>query len=107
MKTPEGVIRRGTSEGVIRRGTSEGVIRRGNQKGYIRRGNQKGYIRRGTSEGVHQRWTDNTMAKRKRTKGQTPSNKQTNCLCYIFFNSKLMFTPWMKKLIDNTTWLPL
>jgi hypothetical protein len=50
---------------------------RQNQKGFIRRGTSEGVIRRGTSEGVHQRWTDNTMAKRKRTKGQTPSNKQT------------------------------
>jgi hypothetical protein len=39
-----------TPEGVIRRGTSEGVIRRGNQKGYIRRGTSEGVIRRGASK---------------------------------------------------------
>jgi hypothetical protein len=59
--------------------------------------------KRWTDNTMAKRWTDNTMVKRKRTN----TIKQTNCLCYIFFNSKLMFTPRMKKLIDITTWLPL
>jgi hypothetical protein len=40
--------------------------------------------KRWTDNTMAKRWTDNTMAKRKRTKGQTPSNKQT---VYVIYSS--------------------
>jgi hypothetical protein len=62
---------------------------------------QKVVIRRGTSK------MDRQYNGQKKKDKRTNTIKQTNCLCYIFFNSKLMFTPRMKNMIDNTTWLPL